>query len=146
MRPLGISAVTLAVVLVTAGCGGGSGGSKTLTKAQWESRYGPAVTTLSTQLDFSRSDLRKGVQQDILSGCSLLRDDVTAAKGALPVPNPASDAALRKALTELTQGAADCIQGARVASDAAITEQAMRELDTSRSYLDSAQQAIAAWS
>jgi hypothetical protein len=138
--------VGLSAVLLLAACGGGSSSPKTLTKSQWESRYGPAVMTVSMQLDFSRTDLMKGVQQDILDGCSLLRDDVTTAKGGLPVPNAAANAALTKALSELTQGAADCIRGAQVASQASITEQAMRELDQSRTDLDSANQALAAWS
>ncbi|MGH9124362.1 MAG: hypothetical protein ACRDZ8_06500 [Acidimicrobiales bacterium] len=146
MRLLGKATGVLAAVLLVSACGGGSSNPTTLTKAQWESRYGAAVRAVSTQLDFARTDLDKGVQQDILDGCSLLRDDVTTAKGALPVPNAGANAALSKALTELTQGAADCIHGAQVASQASINEAAMRELTTSRTELDMANQAIAAWS
>ena len=116
-----------------------------MTKSQWSSEHGAAVTALSQQLTFARTELNKGNQPDIIASCNLLHDDLTAAMKAVPAPNPTVDAALRKAFGAISVGDSDCLEGARLASVASITERAMAELTTARTDMDSANSAIAAW-
>ncbi len=134
-------AVCLALL---AGCGGSGAGTAT-SKADWVARHGAAITALNTQLDFARAALAKGDRTEILSACNLLHDDLTDARAVLPAPNPAVDAALRQGFDAVTTGAADCLQGARLADVASITERAMAELQDARTRMDSANRAIAAW-
>ena len=145
MRQRGWVLGAFVALVVVGGCGGSGGSSKTLTKAQWSRQHGAAVTTVSTELDRARATLMSGNQQSIIGDCTVLSDSVTAAKKGLPVPDPTSDAALRKALTSTDMGAADCIQGARAASNATLNEKAMAELTDARGQMDQANQALAAW-
>jgi hypothetical protein len=125
---------------------GGSSRPKVLTKPEWTARYGAAVSAVGTQLDFARSALDKGQRDAILSACNLLHDDLGPAEQALPVPNLTVDAALRTSLNDLSTGVEDCLQGARVASVASITERAMAELARARTELDTANRDITNWS
>jgi len=134
-----------AVIVVIAGCGHGSGGAPASSKANWSAKHQAAVTAVRMELDLSLTALDRGDRQAILGSCGLLRDDVAQARTGLPVPDPATDAALRTGLDAVSTGVGDCIRGAQLASVASITEQAMRELATAKAKMDLADQAIAAW-
>jgi hypothetical protein len=140
-----VALAALAALVAVAGCGGSGGSSKPLTKAEWNRQHGAAVTTVSTELDRARASLNAGNQQSIIGDCTLLRDSITDAMKGLPVPDPVSDAALRKALASANTGAADCIQGGRVASNATLNEKAMAELMDAKGQMDLAKVALAAW-
>ncbi|HEX3542331.1 MAG TPA: hypothetical protein VHT75_18000 [Acidimicrobiales bacterium] len=136
----------MAIVVVTmAGCGGGGASTKASTKADWTAQHGAAIATARTQLGFARSTLDHGDRQAILSACNLLHDDLNDVQKALPVPNATVDSALRKAVASLSSGVSDCLQGARLASVASITERAMAELSDASTLMDTANQAIIDW-
>ncbi|MDQ6615244.1 MAG: hypothetical protein M3083_10970 [Actinomycetota bacterium] len=134
----------MVVVAISAGCGGGSSG-KPATKAQWLTQHGTATSAVGTELEQARTALMAGDRQAVLGACSLLGDDVTEARKGLPVPDAATDAALRRGLDAVGVGAADCLQGARVASNASLNEKAMAELTDARARMDAADRALAAW-
>jgi hypothetical protein len=137
-----------AVVLVAlwVGCGGGSDGTTgPASKAQWTSRHGAAIAAVDTELDLARTALSAGDRQSILGACTLLSDDVGEARKGLPVPDTRTDSELRHGLDSVGVGAADCVQGARVASVASLNEKAMAELGDARAAMDAAKQALAAW-
>lgn len=137
-----------AVVLVAlwVGCGGGSNGTTApATKAQWTSRHGAAIAAVDTELDLARTALSAGDRQAILGACTLLSDDVVEARKGLPLPDTKTDSELRHGLDSVAVGAADCVQGARVASVASLNEKAMAELGDARAAMDAAKQALAAW-
>ena len=127
---------------LVAGCGGGSeaGG-----KQGWEEEHGAAVAGLSTDLDAARADLSKGDRTLILSSCNQLRTAVEETREALPVPDPPSDEALRKALDQVSAGVANCVDGARAGAAAPVIEKSIDELRDGRAALDEARAAIAAW-
>ena len=132
----------LAVAIALAGCGGDSeaGG-----KEGWESKHGDALAGLSTDLDAARGDLSKGDRALILSSCNQLKTAVVETRQALPVPDPASDEALRKALDQVAAGAENCVNGARAGAAAPVIEKSIDELRDGRAALDEAQGAIANW-
>ncbi len=137
--------VAVAVVL-TAGCGGGdSGNGAAADKSEWEERHGEAVQAVSLDLDSARDALSKGDRPVILSSCNQLEEDLAEARKALPVPDPTVDGALRAALDAIQAGVPDCLQGARVASQASITESAIAKFRDARPKMDDANAAIAAW-
>jgi hypothetical protein len=139
-----VAGVALGVVAsTTVGCGGDS--DDATTKAGWTEKHGAAVKAVSGDIDSSRSALSGGQRPDILASCNQLEEDLASARKGLPVPDPSSDAALRKALDTTSAGAADCLQGARIANQAAITEKGIAELRDARGQLDDAQKAIDAW-
>jgi hypothetical protein len=126
------------------GCGG-SDSDRATTKSDWTKKHGPAVSAVSTDIDTSRNALNGGQRPDILASCNQLQEDLTTARKGLPVPDPASDGALRKAFDTAGAGAADCLQGARIANQASITEKGIAELRDARGQLDEAQKALEAW-
>lgn len=132
----------LALALALGGCGGGSeaGG-----KAGWEAQHGDALAALSTDVDAARSDLSRGDRALVLSSCNQLQATVAETRQGLPVPDQASDDALRRALDQLATAAEDCVAGARQASDARAVEKAIAELKDGRAALDEAQAAIRDW-
>jgi hypothetical protein len=133
------------MLILAVSCGGSGGGGAATTKAQWQSRHGAAIAALSTQLDYARTALDNGQRDVILSACNLLHDDLTQARSAVPVPNSTVNAALQSALDAVSVADNDCIQGARIASSAALNEKAMAELTNARSQMDLANRAIANW-
>ena len=139
-----IVALVLGGVLaaVLSGCGGGSeeGGKKA-----WESDHGDAVAGLSTDLDAAQADLSKGDRALVLSSCNQLKTAVEETREGLPVPDPASDEALRAALDRVSAGADDCITGARAGADAPTIEKSIAELREGRAALDEARRTIEAW-
>lgn len=132
------------LLVASAACGGGSGGPAA-DKQTWEERHGADVRAVSIDLDAARQALDKGDRRVILSSCNQLEEDLAAARKGLPVPEPAVDGALRSALDAVESGVPDCLQGARVASEAAITERAIAKFGDARPKLDEATAAIAAW-
>lgn len=135
----------LALMATLAGCGGGGGRSEAGAKERWESQHGDALAALSTDLDAARDDLSRGDRALVLSSCNQLRTAVAETRDGLPVPDPAADRALRKALDQVSTGADDCVTGARQASEASAVEKAIAELEDARAALDEAQGAIRDW-
>ncbi len=143
-RRWGASAV-FGVLALTA-CGGGSDDGVATNKAEWEERHGAAVAAVSTDLDQAQQALSGGQRQLIISACTQLQEDLVEARKALPVPNPSVDAALRSALDAIEAGVPDCLDGARIANQAHITETAIAEFRDARPKMDEANRAIAEWS
>jgi antitoxin (DNA-binding transcriptional repressor) of toxin-antitoxin stability system len=96
------AAAAVAAVLL-AGCGGNSGGDES-SKAAWIANHGDAVAALNTDLEVARSTLSSLLRPDILGSCNQLRDSLAEAGKGLPVPDPATDAALRTALDAVAVG------------------------------------------
>jgi hypothetical protein len=69
---------------------------------------------------------------------------VQEAGSALPVPDPASDASLRRALDSTATAVSDCVR-AIAAGDARLLEKSIAELREARAGLDEADRALAAW-
>lgn len=134
-----------AIVVTIAACGGGATSTKGSAKANWTAQHGAAIAAVRTQLGFARTALNAGDRQAILAACNLLQDDLSEGRKALPVPDPTADGALRKAFSTMSSGVSDCLQGARLASVASITERAMAELSDASTLMDMANQAIANW-
>lgn len=137
-----LAAVLLA--LVAAACGDDSDGAAT-TKAEWEERYGNDVSIVSDDVDRSQQALNAGQRQELLAVCTQLKEDLTDSREALPVPDAGVDAALRDAFDAVDVAADNCIEGARIASEAHRVEVAQEDMKTARERLDEAQEAIAAW-
>jgi len=129
--------------ILAGACGGGSGG--TTDKAGWTTAHGAAVSAVSTDLDAARQALDTGQRPVILSACNQLQEDLVDARKGLPVPDTTVDRALRPALDAVGAGVPDCLEGARLASQASITEKAIAELRDARPKMDDANKAIAAW-
>ena len=137
-------AVLLATATLAGACGGGSGGGTT-NKAGWAKAHGAAVSAVSTDLDAARQALDTGQRPVILAACNQLQEDLVDARKGLPVPDAAADGALRSALDAVGAGVPDCLEGARLANQASITEKAIAELRDARPKMDDADKAIAAW-
>ena len=136
----------LAVVVLLAGaCGSESGDGAARNKAEWEKKYGTAVSAVSNDLDQARQALSGGQRPLILSACNQLQEDLTRARKALPVPDSAIDTALRQAVDAIEGGIPDCLEGARIANQAHITETAIAEFRDARPKMDEANRAIADW-
>ena len=135
----------LLLVLPTA-CGGDSDdGGGAANKADWDKKHGATVNAVSLDVDQANGGLDRGDRPVILSSCIQLQEDLTDARKAVPVPDPAVDSALRAALDSVGTAVTTCIEGGRVASDASIVEKAQREMKDARAKLDTAQAAIRAW-
>ena len=135
----------LALTVLLAACGGGSDDGAAKNKAEWEEKHGQAVAAVSTDLDQARQALSSRQRQVIISACTQLQEDLVEARKALPVPNPSVDGILRTALDAVEAGVPDCLDGARIANQAHITETAIAEFRDARPKLDEANRAIAEW-
>ena len=141
-----VAAGTVVVVALGA-CGGGSGdGSAGGGKAGWEKKHGAAVTAVSADVDAANAALDKGDRPVILSSCNQLQEDMADARKALPVPDATVDGSVRAAFAAVDTAVPTCLQGARIANDNLIVEQAQREMKAAREKLDAATNAIDAWS
>jgi cobalamin biosynthesis protein CobT len=132
--------------MVGAGCGGGDsdeGGAAN--KADWQKKYGAIVNSVSDDIDRSVQALDAGQQPVVRSACSQLQEDMVDARKAVPAPDGTVDAALRSAFDATDTAAKTCVEGARVASNADLVEQAQREMKTARETYTTAQDAITAW-
>lgn len=135
---------TLLFVAVAA-CGGGSDDGAAANKADWQKKYGASVSAVSADLDQARQALSGGQRQVIISACTQLQEDLVDARKALPVPDAGVDAALRAAFDAIEGGVPDCLEGARVANQAHITETAIAEFREARPKMDEANKAIESW-
>ena len=135
----------VALLLLTTGCGGGSDDGAATNKAEWEKKHGAAVAAVSTDLDQAREALSGGQRQLIISACTQLQEDLVEARKALPVPDATVDTALRSALDAIEGGVPDCLDGARIANQAHITETAIAEFRAARPKMDEANRAIENW-
>jgi hypothetical protein len=132
--------------VVAGACGGGSdsGGAAT-TKADWQKKYGASVGVVSDDIDRSVQALNAGQQLVVRSACGQLQEDMVEARKSVPAPDGTVDAALRSAFDATDTAAKTCAEGARVASNAGLVEQAQREMKTARETYTVAQDAIVAW-
>jgi hypothetical protein len=135
----------LSVALLAGACGGGSGNGAATNKADWQKRYGPAVSAVSIDVDSANEALTKGDRPGVLSSCNQLQDDLAGARKSLPVPDATVDGALRAGLDAVGTAVPTCIHGGQVANQADIVEQAQREMTTARQKMDVADKAIADW-
>ncbi|MDQ3898604.1 MAG: hypothetical protein M3326_15400 [Actinomycetota bacterium] len=135
------------LLLALGACGGGSDdGGAPADKRGWEAKHGAVVTAVSTDVDTANAALDKGDRPVILSSCNQLQEDLADARKAVPVPDATVDARLRAALDAVGTAVPTCLQGARVASDNRLVEQAQREMKDARAKLDEATKAIDDWS
>jgi len=135
------------LALVGGACGGGgSDDSGAATdKAGWQKKYSAVIASVSDDIDRSVQALNAGQQPVVRSACGQLQEDLGDAHKAVPVPDGTVDAALRSALAASDTAAKTCAEGARVATSAALVEQAQREMKTARDTYSAAQDAITAW-
>ena len=138
------SAVVVLALAVGA-CGGDSEEGTATNKADWEAKHGPVVKAVSLDVDAANDALTKGDRAIILSSCNQLQEDLADAQKALPVPDATVDGSLRAALDSIGKATPTCLQGARIANDNHLVEQAQREMKDARTKLDEAEQAIRAW-
>ncbi len=133
----------LAAAIGLTGCGGSSTGGTT-SKAAWMAEHGTALANLNADLDTARTTLSSLQRPDILGACNQLRDSLAEARKGLPVPDPASDTALRGGLDAVAVGVEDCIEGAR-GPDIPQLERSFRELREAHTLMDAANKTIEAW-
>lgn len=134
-------AIGVAVVLL-GGCGNDSGAATS--KTGWTKAHGPALDVLDTDLQAARTTLSSLQRPDILGACTALRDSLAEARKGLPVPDPASDEALRNALDAIGTGTEDCFQGARGPNIPQL-EKSFSELREADTLLHLARARLAAW-
>ena len=135
----------LALALALGACGGGSDEGAATNKADWQSEHGPVINAVSLDVDAANDALTKGDRAVILSSCNQLQEDLADARKSLPVPDAAVDGSLRSALDSIGKATPTCLQGARIANDNHLVEQAQREMKDARTKLDEAQKAIDSW-
>lgn len=133
-----------AAALLAGACGSDSEGAAA-NKAEWEKDHGSAVSVVSDDIDRSVQALNAGERSVLLSECTQLNEDLVDAKKAVPVPDPTVDTALRTALDATDAAAKQCVEGARVAGEAHLVEDAQRKMKTARDRYTEAQSAIKAW-
>ena len=138
-----LAAVLLALAL--GACGGDSDDGAATNKADWESKHGAVLNAVSLDVDAANDALTKGDRAVILSSCNQLQEDLADAQKALPVPDPTVDGSVRAAFDSIGKATPTCLQGARIANDNHLVEQAQREMKDARTKLDEAQKAIDAW-
>ncbi len=138
------SALLVGALLLGA-CGGQSEEGGAANKAEWEEKHASAVTAVSNDIDRTNQALNTGERAVLLSECTQLSEDLADAKKAVPVPDPTVDTALRGALDATDAAAKQCIEGARIAGEAHLIEEAQRKMKTARDRFDEAQSAIKAW-
>ena len=134
-------AVTVAASLALASCGGDSAPT---TKAGWTAKYGESLEVFEKDLETARATLSSLQRPDILGTCTQLRDSLGEARKGLPVPDPASDRALRVTFDAVETGTTDCIEGAR-GPDIPRLEKSFRELREARTLLEVAPRTIDNW-
>lgn len=134
-------AVGLAACLLPA-CGGDSGGATS--KAAWTSKHGEALATLNNDLETARATLSSLQRPDILGSCTQLRDSEKEVRRGLPVPDRASDAALRTGLDAIAVGVEDCVRGAQGPNIRQL-EKSFGELREAQTLMVVANRTIDAW-
>ena len=136
----------LAAALLAGACGGGDDEGGAANKGDWEKKNGSIVSAVSDDIDRSVQALNAGQRPVVLQECTQLKEDLTEAKKkAVPVPDGVVDAAVRAAFDATTTAVDTCLEGARVASNADLVEDAQAKMKTAREKYSAAQDAIAAW-
>jgi cobalamin biosynthesis protein CobT len=135
----------LFLAMLGAACGGSSDSGGASNKADWEKKYGTIISAVSDDIDRSVQALNGGQQPVVRSSCGQLQEDMVDARKAVPAPDGTVDAALRSAFDATDTAAKTCAEGARVATNAGLVEQAQREMKTARETYSTAQDAIVAW-
>ena len=139
------AALVTAALAALAACGGGDGGGKVETKADWEEKNGSLVSAYSRDLSDAINNINQGAPGTVGS-CTQVQDDgKDVQETAFPVPNPEVDSALKRAVDSGLKAASDCLRGAR-STDARAIEQAQRDFAEARKAMDEAEVAIKAWS
>ena len=136
----------LLAALAFGACGGGSDDGGAANKGDWEKKNGSIVSAVSDDIDRSVQALNAGQRPVVLQECTQLKEDLTdAKKKAVPVPDGVVDAALRAAFDVTTTAVDSCLEGARVASNADLVEDAQAKMKMAREKYSAAQDAVAAW-
>jgi hypothetical protein len=136
--------VVVAAGLVGA-CGSSSDSGAASNKSDWDKKNGSAVKAVSVDVDESNTALDQGDRSAILAACNELRADLADARKGVPVPDATVNGTLKTALDSVGTAADSCINGARIANDNHLVEQAQVDMKAARTKLDDAQKAIAAW-
>ncbi len=148
MRRVGLTAVILVGAVLLGACGGGDGGGGD-SKEAWQEQNGDLVDAYSRDLSDALNTINQGARAATTGSCTQVKDDGTELrKEALPVPNPAVDGPLRKAI-DLGLSAADhCLKGAGGSAEhgAREVEAGQREFADARKAMDEAEAALKAWS
>lgn len=139
------AAAVLVVGALAGACGSSSDSGTATGKADWNKKNGAAVKAVSLDVDEANTSLDKGDRTAILAACHQLQSDLADARKGLPVPDATVDGALKPALDSVGTATTTCLNGAQVATDAHLVEQAQAEMKTARTKLDDAQTAIANW-
>jgi len=136
-------ALAVAALVACMACGGGDGGGKPATLADWNARHGAAVADLGTALDKVADATKQGEPVAIRTSCTALRESVIEVRATLPVPDVHADGELRAALDAMTAGTQDCVE-AMAKGDARQLERSISELRDARIKLDTANAALSA--
>lgn len=145
VRGAAVLAAGIGIAVGLTACGGGGGKAKD--KAGWQKDNSALVASYSRDLDDAINNINQGARDKTTGSCTQVSEDgKELRKDALPVPNAAADAALRKAVDTGIQAATDCLAGAREQNQGARTvETAQREFTDARKAMDDAEAAIKAW-
>lgn len=144
----GMRAVLAGVLLlfVAAGVACGGNGEQANTKEGWEKEHGDLYAAFRRDLDAAGDAVNQGEKTATLGACTQLAEDARELRSdALPVPNPAVDGPLRRAVDLAITAAQHCIAGARAAEGARDVEAAQRELPRARQALAEVDAALTAW-
>ncbi len=138
-------AAALAAVALLAGCGGESESAGATTKEEWEEEHGELVAAYSRDLTAALNIINQGERTATMATCNQVTDDAKEVQQtALPVPDPAADGALRKAVDVGLKAAESCLAGAR-ATQAHAIETSQKQFAEARAAMDEAEAAISAW-
>lgn len=140
-----LAAAVLVLGALAGACGGSSSSDTAANKSDWDKKNGAAVKAVSLDVDEANTSLDKGDRIAILSACNQLQSDLADARKGLPVPDATVDGALRPALDSVGTATDSCLNGAKVANDNHLVEQAQSDMKAARKKLDDAQTAIANW-
>jgi hypothetical protein len=126
--------------VIAAGCGGGGDGPTTV--AGWQEEHGPLVDEVNLAVERVQASTKEGEPTAIRANCEALRDTVTEAEEAPPVPDPGVEGKLRAALEGVEAGAGDCVR-AMTSGDARLLERSIVELREAQLELDTARASLA---
>lgn len=144
MRRWAAVALVVTAAVVLAACGGDGGDEDS--KAGWQKENGDLVDAYSRDLSAAQNDINQGEKARTTGSCNQVADDARELREkALPVPNAAVDAPLRKAVDIGITAAEHCLQGSRSAQGADDIEAAQREFADARTSMDEAEAAINVW-
>lgn len=142
-RARGAVLVLVLVALSAAACGGDGGGGES--KDDWYGEHRELISAFSRSLGDGLNTINQGERTRTLSTCTQVIDDAKEVQEkALPVPNPAVDGPLRKAVDEAIKAGENCLKGGRQ-TDARAVEAAQVQFTDARKAMDEAEAAINVW-